>query len=40
MFLTDELHVMVPLESTYQAAWDDAPAELRLAVETGVLPEG
>ena len=40
LFLTNELHVMVPLESTYQAAWDAAPAELRVAVETGVLPKG
>lgn len=32
-------HVMVPLESTYCAAWDASPDELRTAVETGVLPE-
>ncbi len=37
--LTNELHVMVPLEPTYQTTWDASPEELRLAVETGVLPE-
>jgi hypothetical protein len=39
LILTSELHVMVPLEATYQTAWQASPAELRLAVETGVLPE-
>ncbi len=33
------LHVMVPLEPTYQATWEASPEELRLAVETGVVPE-
>ena len=39
LFLTNDLHVTVPLESTYQTAWDASPEELRLAVETGVVPE-
>ncbi|MFM9960389.1 MAG: DUF4058 family protein [Planctomycetaceae bacterium] len=39
LFLGDDLHVMVPLEPTYQAAWDASPEALRLAVETGVLPQ-
>jgi hypothetical protein len=39
LFLTNELHVMVPLETTYRATWDASPEELRIAVETGVLPE-
>jgi hypothetical protein len=39
LFLASRLHVPTPLESTYQATWDAAPRELRLAVETGVLPE-
>jgi len=39
LFLTNYLHVMVPLEPTYQATWDAGPEELRLAVETGVVPE-
>jgi hypothetical protein len=39
VFLTNDLHVMVPLEPTYQATWDASPEELRIAVETGVLPE-
>jgi len=39
LFLTEELHVDVPLEPTYQAAWDASPEELRIAVETGIVPE-
>ena len=39
LFLTNDLHVMVPLEPTYQATWDACPEGIRLAVETGVLPE-
>jgi hypothetical protein len=39
LFLTNDLHVFVPLESTYQATWDASPEELRVAVETGVMPE-
>ena len=38
LFLTSDLHVMVPLELTYQATWEVCPEELRLAVETGILP--
>ncbi len=39
LFLASELHVLVPLDSTYQTTWDATPQELRVAVETGVLPE-
>ena len=39
VFLTHELHANVPLEPTYQATWNAQPEELRMAVETGVLPE-
>jgi hypothetical protein len=39
LFLTYELHVKVPLEATYQATWDASPEEMRVAVETGVMPE-
>ncbi len=38
LFITNALHVMVPLEPTYQATWDASPEELRIAVETGVIP--
>jgi Protein of unknown function (DUF4058) len=38
LFLTSDLHVMVPLELTYQATWEACPEELRLAVETGIVP--
>ncbi|MBI3411452.1 MAG: hypothetical protein HY040_24250 [Planctomycetes bacterium] len=39
LILTNWLHVMVPLESTYQTAWDASPEGIRQAVETGVMPE-
>jgi hypothetical protein len=39
LFLTNTMHVMVPLESTYQATWDVCPEDFRTVVETGVLPE-
>lgn len=39
LFLTNDYHVYVPLEPTYQAAWGACPEELRQAVETGVIPE-
>ena len=38
LFLTNDLHIMTPLEPTYQAAWDGRSEQLRLAIETGVLP--
>lgn len=40
LFLTQALHVLVPLEPTYQTAWEAAPEEFRQAVETGILPDG
>lgn len=39
LFLWSDLNVRVPLESTYMATWDASPEELRVAVETGVMPE-
>jgi Protein of unknown function (DUF4058) len=39
LFLWNEFHVPTPLELTYQAAWDASPEDMRLAVETGVMPE-
>ena len=39
LFLAPELHVMVPLEPTYAATWNASPEDLRIAVETGVLPD-
>ncbi len=39
LFLTEALHVKVPLEPTYQTTWDALPEELRTAVETGRLPD-
>jgi hypothetical protein len=39
LFLWNGIHVPTPLEPTYQAAWDASPEDMRLAVETGVMPE-
>lgn len=39
LFLTGDLHVMVPTDSTYQTAWDASPHAMRVAVQTGVMPE-
>jgi hypothetical protein len=39
LFLSSEYHVLTPLETTYRAAWEASPIELRRAVETGVMPE-
>jgi hypothetical protein len=39
LFLANDLHIYVPLEPTYQATWDASPEDLRVAVETGVIPE-
>ncbi len=38
LFLAGDLHVMTPLETTYQAAWAASPEALRVAVQTGVVP--
>jgi hypothetical protein len=38
LFLASELNIKVPLEMTYQATWEASPEEMRVAVETGVLP--
>jgi hypothetical protein len=42
LFLTGDrpqnLHVPVPLEETYKATWDATPKAVRVAVETGELP--
>ena len=39
LFLASGMHIRVPLESTYMATWDASPEEMRLAVETGVMPD-
>ena len=39
LFLASGIHVKVPLEPTYQTAWEGLPEEMRTAVETGILPE-
>lgn len=39
LFLAAGVHVLVPLESTYQCAWEASSEEMRLAVETGILPQ-
>jgi hypothetical protein len=39
LFLATGCHILVPLEATYPATWDASPEEMRVAVETGVLPD-
>jgi len=39
LFLATGMHILVPLETTYQRTWDTSPEEMRVAVETGVMPE-
>ena len=39
LFLANGIDIKVPLESTYCAAWEASPEEMRQAVETGILPE-
>lgn len=39
LILTNAVHVMVPLELTYQATWEASPEAYRQAVETGVMPD-
>lgn len=37
--LTNGVYIQVPLESTYRATWEASPEQMRIAVETGKLPE-
>lgn len=39
LFLLPGMHIRVPLEPTYMSAWEACPEEMRVAVETGVMPE-
>jgi hypothetical protein len=39
LILTSDLHVMVPLESTYQATWEASPEAYRRIIETGEMPD-
>ena len=39
LFVATGMHILVPLESTYQSTWKATPEEMRIAVETGVIPE-
>jgi hypothetical protein len=39
LILTSDLHVMVPLESTYHATWNACPEEYRRVIETGIMPD-
>jgi|GEM_PF-97796 len=38
LFLTTDVHIKVPLEATYQTAWEALPGELQSAVTTGKMP--
>ena len=39
LFLAEGKHILVPLELTYMSTWEASPEEMRIAVETGVMPE-
>ncbi len=39
LFLSPGLHLKVPLEATYQSAWDCCPEEMKHAILTGILPD-
>ena len=39
LILTNDLHVKVPLEATYQTAWQLSPESYRHAIETGQIPD-
>ena len=39
LFLFQGKHILVPLEPTYTSTWDASPEEMRIAVETGIMPE-
>ncbi|HEV3078424.1 MAG TPA: hypothetical protein VGY66_01540 [Gemmataceae bacterium] len=39
LFLANGVHIRVPLEMTYCSAWNASPEEMRIAVDTGELPE-
>lgn len=39
LFLTQQEYVPVPLEATYQMAWNACPQMMRQAVETGNMPD-
>jgi len=39
LFVAGGVHVRVPLEPTYNTAWEASPEVMRQAVETGVMPE-
>jgi hypothetical protein len=39
LFLTSELNVKVPLDPTYRATWEVSPEVMRVAVESGIMPE-
>lgn len=38
-YLNDDSYVPIPLEATYQATWESCPKDMRVVVETGVLPD-
>jgi len=39
LFLANGVHIRVPLEMTYSSVWKASPEEMRIAVDTGKLPE-
>ncbi len=39
LFLVQGKHILIPLEPAYMSTWEASPGEMRIAVETGVMPE-
>ena len=39
LFLVQGEHIRVPLEPTYMSTWAASPEDMRIAVETGVMPD-
>lgn len=39
LFVGRDQHIRVPLEATYNAAWEASPEDLRTVVATGVMPD-
>lgn len=39
LFLANAIHLKVPLEATYMSTWAATPEEMRVAVESGIMPD-
>jgi hypothetical protein len=39
LFLFEDRHIKVPLESTYQTTWSVVPADLQVLIQTSSMPK-